>query len=63
MRLKGFLLSIFEFLINPFSVLLSQDVSNTKSKHQVLSIIIWVILSVAIAVLIVYLAHKYKEVV
>ncbi len=63
MRLKGFLLSIFEFLINPFSVLLSQDVSNTKSKHQVLSIIIWVILSVAIAALIVYLAHEYKEVV
>lgn len=63
MRLKGFLLSIFEFLINPFSVLLSQDVSNTKSKHQVLSTVLWVILSILAAVLIVYLIHKYKEVV
>lgn len=63
MRLKGFLLSIFEFLINPFSVLLSQDVSSTKSKHQVLSTIIWVILSIMIALLIVYLAHKYYEVI
>lgn len=63
MRLKGFLLSIFEFLINPFSVLLSQDVSSTKSKHQVLSTVLWVILSVSFAVLIVYLAHKYNEVV
>ena len=63
MRLKGFLLSIFEFLINPFSVLLSQDVSSTKSKHQVLSTVLWVILSIMIALLIVYLAHKYYEVV
>lgn len=63
MRLKGFLLSIFEFLINPFSVLLSQDVSNTKSKHQVLSTVLWVILSILAAILIVYLIHKYKEVV
>lgn len=63
MRLKGFLLSIFEFLINPFSVLLSQDVSSTKSKHQVLSTVLWVILSVSFAVLIIYLAHKYNEVV
>lgn len=63
MRLKGFLLSIFEFLINPFSVLLSQDVSSTKSKHQVLSTIIWVILSIMIALLIIYLAHKYYEVI
>ena len=63
MRLKDNLLSIFEFLINPFSVLLSQDVSNTKSKHQVLSTVLWVILSILAAVLIVYLLHKYNEVV
>lgn len=62
MRFKAFLLSFFEFIINPFSILLSGEVSNTKPKHQVLSTIVWVVLSVAIAAILVYVAHKLNEV-
>ncbi len=73
MRFKTFLLSILEFLINPFSVLLSYDLStndnnakqgskSTKRRHPVLMVIIWTLLSIVIALCLVYLAHLYIEV-
>lgn len=66
MKFKTFLLSLFEFIINPFSVIFNIDVknNNTKStynKHKVLKVFIWVLLSIAISGAIVYLSHLYAK--
>lgn len=61
MKFVSILLSIFEFIINPFQVLLNIDIPNKESKHKVLPIILWIILSIAIALCVVYGIHKYIE--
>ncbi len=66
MKFKTFLLSLFEFIINPFSVIFNIDIqnNNTKStyhKHKVLKIFIWVLISIAISGAAIYLAHLYAK--
>jgi len=50
---------IFEFLVNPFAILLNIDVKNKDNdKHKVLNIILWLLLSIAVTALFVYAMHK-----
>lgn len=56
MKILGY---IFGFLINPFSIILNIDIKNKeKSKYKWLEIVIWLLLSIIISAVVVYLVRK-----
>ena len=53
---------IFEFLINPFAVLANIDIKNTENnKRKWLVVIIWLLLSVALSAIAVYVMHNFMR--
>ena len=55
--------SILNFFISPFTVLLNMDFKGVESKHKWVRILIYVLVSLLVSALVVYLSHKTIELV